>query len=110
MAGEIVRGWVLSSLRDEVPHRVAVEVEEYKSPDEYPERRKLYVRASLVVETAGQKAILIGESGTMLKKIGQAARIDLEKTTGHSVYLDLWVKVSPRWRQSDLVLKRLGYS
>jgi GTP-binding protein Era len=110
MAGEIVRGRVLSSLRDEVPHRVAVEVEEYKSPDEYPERRKLYVRASLVVETAGQKAILIGESGSMLKKIGQAARIDLEKTTGHSVYLDLWVKVSPRWRQSDLVLRRLGYS
>jgi GTP-binding protein Era len=110
MAGEVIRGRVLSLLRDEVPHCVAVEVEEYKSPDEYPDRRKLYIRASLVVETAGQKAILIGASGEMLKKIGQTARIDLEKITGHPVYLDLWVKVSPRWRQSELVLRRLGYS
>jgi GTP-binding protein Era len=109
-AGEIVRGHLLSLLRDEVPHRAAVEIEEYKSPDEYPDRKKLYVRASLIVETTGQKAILIGESGKMLKKIGQAARIDLEKATEHSVYLELWVKVSPRWRQSDLVLRRLGYS
>jgi GTP-binding protein Era len=109
-AGEIVRGHMLSLLRDEVPHCAAVEIEEYKSPDEYPDRRKLYVRASLIVETTGQKAILIGESGTMLKKIGRAARIDLERATGHSTYLELWVKVSPRWRQSDLVLRRLGYS
>jgi GTP-binding protein Era len=109
-AGEILRGHVLSLLRDEVPHCVAVEIEEYKSPDEYPDRRKLYVRASLIVETTGQKAILIGEGGKMLKKIGQAARFDLEKATGHSAYLELWVKVSPRWRQSDLVLRRLGYS
>ena len=108
--GEIIRGHVLSLLRDEVPHCVAVEIEEYKSPDEYPGRNKLYVRGSLIVETTGQKAILIGESGKMLKKIGQAARMDLEKATGHPVYLDLWVKVSPRWRQSDLVLRRLGYS
>jgi GTP-binding protein Era len=108
MASEIVRGQVLSFLRDEVPHCVAVEIEEYKSPDEYP-RDKLYVRASLIVETAGQKAILIGASGRMLKKIGQAARLDLEKATGHPTYLELWVKVSPGWRQSDLVLKRLGY-
>ncbi|MDR1620961.1 MAG: GTPase Era [Synergistaceae bacterium] len=110
MASEIVRGQVLSLLRDEVPHCVAVEIEEYKSPDEYPDRDKLYVRASLIVETEGQKAILIGASGAMLKKIGQAARIDLEKATGHSAYLELWVKVSPRWRQSDLILRRLGYS
>jgi GTP-binding protein Era len=82
MASEIVRGQVLSLLREEVPHCVAVEIEEYKSPDEYP-RDKLYVRASLIVETPGQKAILIGASGSMLKKIGQAARIDLEKATGH---------------------------
>jgi GTP-binding protein Era len=109
-ASEIVRGQVLSLLRDEVPHCVAVEIEEYKSPDEYPDRDKLYVRASLIVETSGQKAILIGASGTMLKKIGRAARLDLEKATGHSAYLELWVKVSPRWRQSDPVLRRLGYS
>ena len=109
MASEIVRGQALSLLRDEVPHCVAVEIEEYKSPGEYSHRGKLYVRASLIVETGGQKAIVIGASGAMLKKIGRAARMDLEKATGYSTYLELWVKVSPRWRQSDLVLKRLGY-
>ena len=109
MAAEIVRGKALAFLHDEVPHCVAVEIEEYKSPDEY-QRDKLYIRASLIVETSGQKGILIGASGATLKKIGQAARGDLEKTTGHSVYLELWVKVSPKWRQSETVLRRLGYS
>jgi GTP-binding protein Era len=110
MASEAIRGQVLALLRDEVPHCVAVEIDEYKSPDEYPDREKLYIRASLIVETAGQKRILIGASGAMLKKIGSAARLDLEKIAGHPVYLDLWVKVSPKWRESALVLKRLGYS
>ena len=110
MASEIVRGQALAFLRDEVPHCVAVEIEEYKSPDEYPDRNKLYVRASLIVETAGQKAILIRTSGAMLKKIGRAARLELEKATGYAAFLELWVKVSPRWRQSDAVLRRLGYA
>jgi GTP-binding protein Era len=110
MAAEIIRGRALSFLRDEVPHCVAVEVEEYKSPEEYPDRSKLYIRASLVVETSGQKGILIGAGGATLKKIGQAARVDLEKTTGHPAYLELWVKVSPKWRQSEPALRRLGYS
>ncbi len=110
MAGEIIRGQILLCLRDEVPHCVAVEIEEYKSPDEYPGRDKLYIRASLIVETSGQKGIVIGERGSMLRRIGQGARTELEKVTGFPVYLELWVKVSPRWRQSDLVLRRLGYS
>jgi GTP-binding protein Era len=109
MASEAIRGQMLALLRDEVPHRAAVEIEEYKSPDEYPERDKLYIRASLIVETAGQKAILIGAAGATLKKIGRAARLDLEALTGYPVFLDLWVKVSPKWRDSDLVLRRLGY-
>jgi GTP-binding protein Era len=110
MASEAIRGQLLALLRDEVPHRAAVEIEEYKSPDEYPDRRKLYIRASLIVETDGQKAILIGASGATLKKIGCAARLDLEALTGHPVFLELWVKVSPKWRDSELVLRRLGYS
>jgi len=110
MAAETIRGKALAFLRDEVPHCVAVEVEEYKSPDEYPDRDKLYMRASLIVETPGQKAILIGTGGAVLKKIGQAARADIEKATGHSVYLELWVKVTPKWRQSEPVLRRLGFS
>lgn len=108
MASEVIRGRVLALLRDEVPHCVAVEIDEYKSPEEYPERKRLYIRASLIVETAGQKAILIGAGGAMLKRIGETARLELEELTGHPVYLDLWVKVSPHWRQSEPVLRRLG--
>lgn len=116
MAAEIIRGKILSLLRDEVPHCTAVEINEYKSPDEYPEhasgkiRERLYIRASLVVETEGQKAILIGAGGKMIKKIGRSARSELEEITGFPVYLDLWVKVSPKWRQTDTVLRRLGYA
>jgi GTP-binding protein Era len=109
LAAEIISGQNLLLLRDEVPHCVAVEVDEYKSPEEYSDRKKLYIRASLIVETSGQKGILIGERGGMLGRIGRTARVELEKATGHPVYLDLWVKVSPGWRQSDLVLRRLGY-
>ena len=110
MASEIIRGKVLSLLRDEVPHRTAVEIEEYKSPDEYPEKKRLYIRASLIVETEGQKAILIGAGGKMIKKIGRSARVDLEELTGWPVYLELWAKVSPNWRRSELMLRRLGYA
>ena len=80
MASEVIRGRVLALLRDEVPHCVAVEIDEYKSPDEYPERKRLYIRASLIVETAGQKAILIGAGGAMLKRIGETARLELEES------------------------------
>ena len=110
LAAEVIREKVLLLLRDEVPHCVAVEVEEYKSPEEYPDRDRLYIRASLIVETPGQKGILIGASGGMLKKIGKGAREELERLTGFPTCLDLWVKVSPRWRQSSLVLRRLGYN
>ena len=54
-------------------------------------------------------SILIGASGSMLKRIGQSARQEMEELTGQPVYLDLWVKVSPHWRQSDPVLRRLGF-
>ncbi|GHS98640.1 GTPase Era [Synergistales bacterium] len=109
MAAELVRSAALDLLRDEVPHCVAVEIDEYKSPDEYPDRKKLYIRASLLVETGGQKAIIIGSGGAMLKKIGVRSRKYLEDATGHETYLELWVKVSPHWRESAAVLRRLGY-
>ncbi|MCR5346854.1 MAG: GTPase Era [Fretibacterium sp.] len=109
MAAEAIRGKVLSLLRDEIPHCTAVEIEEYKSPEEYPGRKRLYIRASLVVETEGQKAIVIGAGGKMIKRIGRSARAEIEELTGLPVYLDLWVKVSPHWRQTDPVLRRLGY-
>ncbi|MBQ6773136.1 MAG: GTPase Era [Synergistaceae bacterium] len=110
MAGEIIREKVLLFLRDEVPHCVAIEIDEYKSPEEYPDRKKLYIRASLITETEGQKKILIGSGGSMIKKIGASARQAIEQATGLPVYLDLWAKVIPGWRKNNLALKRLGYS
>lgn len=109
MVSEIIRQKVLMFLRDEVPHCVAVEINEYKSPDEYPDRKKLYVRATLITETEGQKKIVIGSNGEMIKKLGAASRTDIEEATGFSVYLDLWVKTVPNWRRNDLILRRLGY-
>ena len=110
MASEIIRGKLLMLLRDEIPHRIAVEIDEYKSPDEYPERKTLYIRASLIAETDGQKKIIIGSDGSMIKKIGIASRAELESVTCHKVYLELWVKVVPDWRKNQTALKRLGYA
>jgi GTP-binding protein Era len=109
-AAELIREQVLKYLRDEVPHCVAIKIEEYKSPDEYPDRKKLYIRAKIIAETEGQKGIIIGEGGNMIRKLGQQARIEIEKITGHSVYIDLMVQSKPGWRQSQNMLKRLGYA
>ena len=109
MAGEIIRQKVLMLLRDEVPHCVAVEIEDYKSPDEYPDRKKLYIRAVLITETDGQKKIVIGAKGEMIKRIGQESRKAIEEVTGLPVYLELWAKVLPHWRRNSTSLKRLGY-
>ena len=109
MASEIIREKILMLLRDEVPHCIAVEIEEYKSPEEYPGRKKIYIRASLITETEGQKKILIGSGGAMIKKIGELSRKSIEDASGLGVFLDLWVKVVPGWRKNQTALKRLGY-
>ena len=106
MASEIIREKILMLLHDEVPHCIAVEIDEYKSPDEYPERKKLYIRASLITETEGQKKILIGSKGEMIKKIGEFSRKSLEEVTGFGVFLDLWVKVVPGWRKNQNSIKK----
>lgn len=102
---EVIREKVLLAVREEVPHAVAVTVEEKtaKAPD------LTYIRAVIHVERDGQKAILIGEGGRMLRSIGQAARADLEAYFGHRVYLDLWVKVRKHWRNESGWLRRFGY-
>ena len=68
-----------------------------------------YLRATLYVERDSQKGILIGKEGKLLKRIGQAARIEIEKLIEGPVYLDLWVKVAKNWRKDPQMLKRLGY-
>lgn len=104
LAAEMVREKVLRFTEEEVPHAVAVEIEEWE------ERETLtYIRMTINVERAGQKGIIIGAGGAMLKQIGQAARADIEQMVERPVYLDLWVKVRPDWRNDPASLGWLGY-
>jgi GTP-binding protein Era len=105
MTAELIREQVLRNLRDEVPHAVAVLVNEFKQRSD----SLTYIAATVFVERDSQKAILLGSNGTMIKKIGQAARLSIEQLLGTQAYLELWVKVRPRWRKRDEELRRLGY-
>ncbi|QLQ07894.1 MAG: GTPase Era [Anaerolineae bacterium] len=105
VAAELVREQVLHHLREEVPHAVAVVVDEFKerSPD------MTYIAATIYVERESQKGIVLGEAGKMLKRIGQGARREIEQMLSTRVYLELWVKVVPHWRRDDAYLRRFGY-
>lgn len=105
IAAEMIREKVLRLTRDEVPHSIAVEVEEMKTRD----NDDLYIRAVIYVERESQKGIVIGAKGSLLKVIGKQAREDIEGLLGNKVYLDLWVKVKPDWRNKDRMLKQFGY-
>ena len=105
IAGEMIREKVLLNTRDEVPHSVAVEVEEFK----VRENDDIYIRATIFVERESQKGIIIGAKGSLLKKIGQEARKDIQALLGGKVFLDLWVKVKADWRNKDKALKQFGY-
>src|SRR5450432_911664 len=105
IAAEIIREKVLLNTDQEVPHAVAVEVQEYKERTE----TLTYIGANIFVERDSQKGILIGKGGTMLKRISTEARADLEKLVGTQVYLELWVKVLKDWRRDEAKLRRFGY-
>jgi len=96
---EVIREKALHLTRDEVPHALTVEVEELD------ERR---VRAFVLVETESQKGILVGKRGATIREIGTRARPEVEALVGHSVFLELVVKVRPRWRRDPKNLERLG--
>jgi GTP-binding protein Era len=97
--GELVREQALALTREEVPHAVSVEIEEIEEK---------VVRASIFVETASQKQILVGKSGAMVKQIGTRARPEIEHLLGRRIFLELQVKVRPRWRRDEAMLERLG--
>ena len=105
IAAEMIREKVLKLTRDEVPHSIAVEIEEMKTRT----NEDLYIRAVIYVERESQKGIVIGAKGSLLKKIGQQARADIENLLYCKVFLDLWVKVKADWRNKDKALKQLGY-
>jgi len=102
---EIIREKVLQLTREEVPHSVAVKVEEL-----IPRSQDLvYVGAVIYLEKESQKGIIIGKQGQMLKQIGQLARKEIENLLGGRIYLDLRVKVKPGWRRREEELRTLGY-
>ena len=104
VAEEIVREKILFNTSDEIPHSVAVKIENYFEQEEID---KIY--ASIFCETKSQKGILIGKGGSMLKKIGTEARKELETIVDKKVYLELNVKVEKDWRKKQSALKSFGY-
>jgi len=96
---ELVREKALQLTREEVPHSITVDV------DEVGEK---VVRAFVLVETESQKQILIGKKGAMIREIGMRARREIEQALGHKVFLELQVRVKPKWRRDDATLERLG--
>ena len=104
MAAEAIREHVLMQTREEVPHAVTVLV------DQFEEGEKLTrIAATIYCERSSQKAILVGKGGQMLKKIGTAARLDIERMVGTKVFLELFVKVQPGWRESRQFVEQLDW-
>ncbi|MDI1301045.1 MAG: GTPase Era [bacterium] len=104
LAAEIVREKVMRQLGDEVPYELTVEIEEFKQ-----EGKLKRISALILVERDGQKAIVIGDGGQRLKRIGTDARLSMEKFFGGKVMLSLWVKVKGGWSDDERALKSLGY-
>lgn len=102
---ELIREKVLQLTREEVPHSVAVVVERITREDE----EKILVQATIIVERKSQKGIIIGKGGSMIKKIGTLARKDIEHMLGDKVYLELHVKVQPKWKDKKADLASFGY-
>jgi GTP-binding protein Era len=105
-AGEYVREQILRATQEEVPHAAAVVIDQFLEP---PGNRAIQIDATIHMERPGQKKILIGRGGEMLKRIGTAARMRIEELTGRQVNLKLWVRVTPSWRESSRQLEELGY-
>jgi GTP-binding protein Era len=105
IAADLIREAVLDHLRDEVPHSVAVRIDEFKERN----HQGAYIAATLFVERDSQKGIVIGQGGSMLKKIGTAARQEIETMSGRKVYLKLRVKVRKNWRNDESSLRLFGF-
>ena len=105
LAADMIREAALNLLRDEVPHGIAIRIDQYTEREDHG----AYIEATLFVERESHKPIVIGQSGSMLKKIGTAARQEIEAMSGRKVFLKIQVKLRKNWRDDDSVLKRFGY-
>jgi len=102
---EYVREAAFELLRQELPYSVTARVDEFRESE-----NPVFVRVTVYVERESQKGMVIGAHGTTIRALGQAARLRIEDLLGQPVYLDLWVKVLPRWRKSPKFLRELGFS
>jgi GTP-binding protein Era len=105
IAADLIREAALNILRDEVPHGIAIRIDQYTERDE----RGAYIEATLFVERESHKPIVIGQGGAMLKRIGTAARQEIEAMSGRKVFLNLKVKVRKNWRDDERVLRSFGF-
>ena len=103
---EFIREELLTRTEEEIPHSIAVDVDEIK---EDTKKNLMRIRATIYVERESQKGIIIGKRGSMLKEVGTGARMQIEKLLGVKVYLDLWVKVKKDWRNKQGALREFGY-
>ena len=106
IVAEMIREKALRSLDEEIPHGIAVTIEKMK---ERPGGKVVDIEATIICERDSHKGIIIGKGGAMLKKIGSAARFEIERMMEMKVNLQIWVKVRKDWRDSDLLIKNFGY-
>ena len=102
--GELIREKIYELAQDEIPYHTAVLIREYQEKETL-----VKIVADIIVHRETQKAILIGEKGSMIKKIGTSARKDIEAFIGQKIFLELFVKVKPKWRENELQLREYGY-
>lgn len=102
---EIIREKIFELFGEEIPYQTAVMINEYKEREDITK-----IQADIIVNRDTQKSIIIGEKGHMIKKIGMAARVDIEDFIQQKIFLELFVKVKPKWRDNDLKLKEFGYN
>lgn len=105
IAADLIREAALNILRDEVPHGIAIRIDQYQERNE----EGAYIEGTVFVEKESHKGIVIGKGGSMLKKIGTAARMEIERMSGRKVFLRLRVKVRKNWRDDESVLRYFGF-
>lgn len=106
VCAELIREKILHMTREEIPHSIAVQIEDMRVQD----NGVVYIGAVIFVERDSQKGIIIGKKGSLLKEVGKGARTDIENLLGSKVFLELWVKVKENWRNSEVLLNNLGYN
>lgn len=105
VCAELIREKILHMTREEVPHSIAVTIEDMR----VEENGTVYISAVIFVERDSQKGIIIGKQGALLKEVGRQARQDIQRLLGSKIFLELWVKVKKDWRNQERVLRDLGF-